>query len=451
MDERFDVIVVGGRCAGSSLAIQLARAGVAVCVVDRSAFPSDTPSTHVVQPSGVRILERLGVLDRLWTHTSPIERATFVLDDARIEVDDVSARRGAPMLNARRIVLDSVLLDAAADAGADVRTRTAVTGLVTEDGRVTGVTTRHGRLLAPLVVGADGTRSTVARLLGAPEYHVTAPERVFAWGYFAGGTPDHRLRLGRVGEDFFLSTPTDDGLHVAAVDVDTRRRDELLGDREAGYAAGLRRWPELADRLAGADRVGPVHVMARWHGFFRRSAGPGWVLVGDAGHFKDPTPGQGISDALRQSVTLTAAVQEALGGAQPDRVLRGWWHDRDRDAHEMYWFAHDMGAAGSTPPLTRHIQRRMADEPALAEQMLRVLDQDLPPSAVFTAGLAARVAGRALRTGSDGRRALLRDVGTQFAGQARRTAAARRHQPSRADLRLSAALRGGDREAVPAH
>ena len=102
--------------------------------------------------------------------------------------------------------------------------------------------------------------------------------------------------------------------------------------------------------------------MANMHGFFRESAGPGWALVGDAGHFKDPTPGQGIADALRQCERLADAIEGGLGGgaAALDAALRDWWRWRDEDAWEMYWFAHDMGAAGPIPPLLLHAQRRMA-------------------------------------------------------------------------------------------
>jgi hypothetical protein len=125
MPEDFDVIVVGARCAGSPLATLLARAGLRVCLLDRARFPSDTPSTHGVQPSGVTILERLGVLERLLEVATPIERGTIALDGARIEVDAISERLGAPMLNIRRIALDAVLLEAAGAAGAEVRTGTA--------------------------------------------------------------------------------------------------------------------------------------------------------------------------------------------------------------------------------------------------------------------------------------------------------------------------------------
>ena len=61
MSESFDVIVVGARCAGASLATLLARGGLGVFLLDKDRFPSDTLSTHGIQPAGVQVLERLGV------------------------------------------------------------------------------------------------------------------------------------------------------------------------------------------------------------------------------------------------------------------------------------------------------------------------------------------------------------------------------------------------------
>jgi 2-polyprenyl-6-methoxyphenol hydroxylase-like FAD-dependent oxidoreductase len=428
----FDVIVVGARCAGSPLATLLARAGLRVCLLDRARFPSDTPSTHGVQPSGVRILERLGVLERLLEVATPIERGTIALDEARIEVDAISERLGAPMLNVRRIVLDAVLLEAAGAAGADVRTCTAVTGLLEEDGRVVGVATSAGGLRARLVVGADGARSTVAGLVGATEYHRTPPGRIFAWAYFDGAdAPDDKVWLGSIGDHAFLASPTDAGLFMAAVTFAQDRRDELRGDRAAAHGAALTGWPDLDACLATAARVGPVRMMSRWHGYFRRSAGAGWVLVGDAGHFKDPTPGQGISDALRQTAALAPAIVDALGGTRrPDDVLHDWWRWRDRDAREMYWFAHDMGSPGRTPPLRAELRRRVAADPEFAYGLLRVLNHELAPSALFTPSLALAVTAQALRTGREDRGAVLREavslVATDVLRRARRPPRRRR-------------------------
>jgi 2-polyprenyl-6-methoxyphenol hydroxylase-like FAD-dependent oxidoreductase len=424
--EHFDVIIVGARCAGSPLATLLARAGLRVCVVDRATFPSETPSTHGIQPCGVKILDHLGVLEPLLEVTPAIDRGTVFADGVRAEVDGVVERVGAPMVIPRRQTLDVMLVEAAAKAGAEIRTGTAVTGLLEDRRRVVGVRTPAGPLRAPLVVGADGARSTVARLAGAAEYHRTRPGRVFVWGYYEGvPASNNGVWLGKSGETAFIAGPTDHGLFLAAVGATIERRDELRADRAAGYATLLRTWPELHASLGDGRRVGPVRMMSRWHGFFRESAGPGWVLVGDGGHFKDPTPGQGISDALRQVTELAPAIERALGGAaDPDRALREWWAWRDRDAWEMYWFARDMGAPGRTRPLERAVFQRIAADPALTDGLMRVLNHDVPPSSVFTPALALGTGALALLAGEEPRGQLLRNaralVGNELRRRARR-------------------------------
>jgi hypothetical protein len=156
-------------------------------------------------------------------------------------------------------------------------------------------------------------------------------------------------------------------------------------------------------------------------------------LVGDAGHFKDPTPGQGISDALRQAVELAPAID--------------WWCWRDRDAWEMYWFAHDMGAPGPPPLLVQEIQRRIAD-PQLTGGLLRVFNHDLAPSKLFTPSLALAATSKALLTSPGQRTILLREARTLAANNWRRSAPshpspAARHQrgvrdPQRRPRRLRA-------------
>ncbi len=350
----------------------------------------------------------------------------MVVDDARIEFDDADELLGAPMLNLRRSALDMVLLEAAAQAGAVIRTRTGVTGLIHEHGRVVGVMTGAGPVRARLVVGADGARSTVARLVGAEEYRRTAPGRLFLWGYFEGTDhPKGHVWLGRIGDHGYLASPTDGGCFMAVVAASMARRAEVLADRHAAFAAGLRGWPELEAVVARGRRVGPLHVMPEWHGYFRRSSGPGWVLVGDAGHFKDPTPGQGISDALRQTTALAAAVVEVMDGDDDratdgrgratdaergralDEALRRWWTWRDRDAWAMYWFARDLGAAGPVPLLLREVMRRVAADPRRSRRLLQVLNHDLPPGKLFTAPLALTALAGALVHRTGRRRRLL--------------------------------------------
>ena len=341
----------------------------------------------MIHPCGVARLAELRLMEKLLaTGAPPLVRGGFVVDDVRLEMrPEMAARFEAPWLCIRRIILDQLLMEAAADAGVTVLTETPVDGLVKEEGRVRGVSSKGRILRGRLVVGADGPHSGVARLAGAKEYHVTPPGRVFLWAYFEGAiAPEGYAALGRMGDLGFLGMPTDSGLYVAGIGVSADQRDSYLSNIDAGLERGLARIGEVAEFLRPARRVGPVRVMTRWHGYFRQATGPGWVLVGDAGHFKDPTPAQGISDALRQGKRLAAAIESGLGAGHLDHLLREWWNWRDNDAWEMYWFATDMGAAGDNPNIVAEMLRGLARQPNGEHRFLRVLNHDLRPSQVFT-------------------------------------------------------------------
>ena len=429
--EQFDVVVVGARCAGSPLATMLARRGLRVCLLDRARFPSETPSTHVIQPCGVQMLDHLGVLERiLMAGAVPIDRFTLVNDDVRIDATLDPATGEQPGLCVRRVTLDALLVDAAGDAGADVRTASRVTGLISVDGRVTGVETDTGRIGAQLVVGADGRHSTVASCVGAEEYHVAPPGRMPAWAYFEGvDDREGRLRLGRMGELAFLASPTDGDLYMAGITMGVANQAEFHADRDANFTAGIAAWPELADVLAGGRRVGPIRVMTNWHGYFRQAAGPGWVLVGDAGHFKDFTPAQGISDALRQAERLAQAIEDGLGNSSLDAATQRWWRWRDHDAYEMHWFATDLGAPGHSSPLITRVLGDIAVDAEATRTLLRVLNHEVRPSQLFTTPRLARAAARALRDRPDRMVATLKEIATAARDQVRR--ARRRRNPMR--------------------
>jgi 2-polyprenyl-6-methoxyphenol hydroxylase-like FAD-dependent oxidoreductase len=399
MPEQYDVVIVGARCAGSPLATWLARRGLKVCVLDRAHFPSETPSTHIVQPSVVKILDSLGVLDNLWAAGAiPIEKFRLVNEDTVLGIDNSSAIFGAPGLCARRVTLDALLVDAAKAAGATVRTGTKVRELMTESGRVCGVVTDAGTIRAPLVVGADGRHSRVAESVGAREYRISPAERFFVWGYY-DGVEDHdcQLSLTRTGRLAFISGPTDSGIYMAAVSVEVGEADRFLADRDANYAKAMQACPELAERLSTGRRDGPLRIVSNWHGYFREAAGPGWALLGDAGHFKDPTPGQGIVDSIRHGLKLADAIEAGLSGGSLDTKLRDWWRWRDADGRQMHWFAADLGAAGSAPPVVSQVLRDLAATPDSTIELFQVINRDLDPSAVFTNRRIAGAVGRVIR------------------------------------------------------
>jgi menaquinone-9 beta-reductase len=395
--ESFDVVIVGARCAGSPLATMLVRRGLKVCVLDRAHFPSETPSTHIIQGCGVGVLDELGVLDTLMAAgAAPLHAATLASDDVRMHAT-AEGLADHPALCLRRVTLDALLVEAAGAAGAEVRTGTRVTGLLRDEDRVTGVRTDKGDIRARLVVGADGRHSTAAEAVGAREYDVTQAGRMVAWGYFEGVDREGVALFGRMKDMGYLAGPTDGDLYMAAIAPDIGRANEFQADRDNFFDNAIRRWPELAEAMADAKRVGPLRVFAKWHGYFRESAGPGWVLVGDAGHFKDFSPGQGISDALRQARQLADDIEHGLGVDDLDGAMQRWWRWRDDDAYEMYWYAARMGAPGAATPWANSLLKEIAASPDATLAFMQVLNHELAPSKLYTPALALRATARAIR------------------------------------------------------
>lgn len=420
MAERFDVVVVGARCAGAPLAALLAAEGMSVAVVDKATFPSDTPSTHIFQNDGARVLARIGVLDAVLGTGAPwLEQAHLRVEDLHLvhrwprHPDDPG-----PMLSVRRPVLDALLVEAAERAGASVRTGTRVIGLVERRGRVAGVRLEDGRgeseIEAALVVGADGRGSAVARFTGARRYNVVEGQRLACWGYYEGAvTPEPATFFAqRWDEEYFIACPCDGGLFLVVAVPPVERVMQFRDDVEGAFEAHVARCEPVAAAVAGARRVGPLSLVARWTGYFRESAGRGWVLVGDAGHFKDPSPGQGITDALRQAERLAAGVVAGMEGAggSLDQTMREWWRWRDRDAREMAWFSHDLGRGGRVAPVLVEILRRLESDAAMVDRWFDVLNHRTRPSEILTPARLLAATAQLLRRGQPSRTQVLADT-----------------------------------------
>src|SRR4051794_21785434 len=163
--EHVDAVVVGARCAGSAAAIALARAGRRVVALDRVRFPADTISTHLLWPGGLAEVQALGALGRVAAlGAPPLGAALAAAGELEVRGDFTPVDGIAHAMCVRRTGLDAALVATARDAGAEVREGVRVTGLVSAGGRVAGVRCDDGgELRAPLVIGADGRRSTVAR------------------------------------------------------------------------------------------------------------------------------------------------------------------------------------------------------------------------------------------------------------------------------------------------
>ena len=194
LDTRFDAVIIGARCAGAATALLLARAGAKVLLVDRQAYGSDTMSTHALMRGAVVQLNRWGLIPSVIEAGTPaIRSTTFHYGDETVRVD-MKADHGVDCLFApRRTVLDRLLVDAACEAGAEVRHGVALSGLQfsASGGRVIGASLRDAKgtcmtVRSDIVVGADGRQSTVAQSVNAKAYVEGFNASGLVFGYFEG-------------------------------------------------------------------------------------------------------------------------------------------------------------------------------------------------------------------------------------------------------------------------
>ncbi len=330
-----DVVVVGARCAGASTALLLARAGYRVLLLDRARFPSDTMSTLYIHTPGVARLASWGVLGAVESSGCPrLETIEYTVGGVRLAGPVPPTGGVDTAYGPRRHVLDQILIDAAVAAGAEFAEGCPVTGLLGGPDGVAGVvhgTPRGGRVEVParLVVGADGMRSKVAELVGSPN---TVSDPKLSCVYYSCWTGP-RVGFGfheRPGE-WVAHIPTHDGATMVATYFPQADFDRVRADPAAAHRAAIAATaPELAAQLPGSEQVGRLVGTGDQQNFFRAAAGPGWALVGDAGHHLDSITARGISNALLQAELLAEALGDGLRDpARRAAALRAWAERRD--------------------------------------------------------------------------------------------------------------------------
>jgi 2-polyprenyl-6-methoxyphenol hydroxylase-like FAD-dependent oxidoreductase len=377
----------------------LARSGHRVLLVDRARFPSDTVSTHFIHPPGVARLARWGLLDRLRaTGCPPVERYSFDFGPFAIAGSPRPDGGIACGYGPRRTVLDKLLLDAAAEAGAEVVEGFSVEELVFDDGRVTGIRGRSGgaslRAGARVVIGADGRHSTVAKAVRPEEYNTRPPLQAGYYTYWSGLPTDAFEIYVRPGRGFG-ALPTHDGLTLVVVGWPYAELAANRRDVEGAYLRALELAPAFAERVRAARRE------ARFAGtavssYFRTPFGPGWALVGDAGYQKDPVTAWGISDAFRDAELCAAALDDWLRGSRPyEQALRDY--QRVRDARSLPLFELTCGFATLEPPAEelRLVLDAASRRPADSRDFVSVIAGTLPVADFFGPENMARILSEA--------------------------------------------------------
>jgi 2-polyprenyl-6-methoxyphenol hydroxylase-like FAD-dependent oxidoreductase len=395
----YDVIVVGSRVAGAACAMLLAREGLRVLALDRAGFPSDTLSTHAIEVPGVARLDRWGLLDRLDAAKTP------AVSSVRLAVDGVELSGSFPAVDGvgavyspRRTVLDRLLVEAARDAGAEVREHIHVQDVIRDGDRVVGI---RGRLRAGapfvehagLVIGADGKNSLVARAVAAADERHRAPITIAAYSYWSG-VPLERGELYQRRGLAVAAFPTNDDASIVYLAAPATDLAAFRRDTEGEFLRRLDRCSDLGARVRDGLRVERLRLTPDLPNRVRIPYGPGWALAGDAGLVMDPVSAQGISQAFRDADLLASAVVRARDDHRPlDAHLADYHRARNRSALPVYDFT--LGLARLRPGArSRRLVAAIADRPDEVERFLGAFAGITSPAQYFSARNLVRVLAR---------------------------------------------------------
>jgi len=343
----------------------LARQGHKVLLVDRSAVPSDIPHGHFIHRGGPLRLNHWGLLDQIAASGCPLiskvvmDIGDFPLTGENLMVDGVAFGCGP-----RRKVLDKILVEAAVEAGAELREQFVVDEFSRDGDRITGIKgrdTRGGKNFAEpgrIIIGADGRNSRLARTVQATEYEAVPPILCYYFSYWSG-VPGKALEVYVKDHQIIFAFPTNDDLFAVFIAWPVEAFHQVRSDIEGSFMEALDRVPDLAERVRTGRREERFYGTADLPNFFRKPYGPGWALVGDAGHHKDPYMALGIADALRDADLVADAVHEGLSGTRSmEEALAEY--ERRRNEMSMALYHENIARARFTPPPIEVLQLRLA-------------------------------------------------------------------------------------------
>jgi 2-polyprenyl-6-methoxyphenol hydroxylase-like FAD-dependent oxidoreductase len=392
----YDAIVVGARCAGAPTAMLLARQGHKVLLVDRATFPSDTISTHLIHPPGVAALKSWGLLDRVIRTGCPAIH-TYRFDFGPFALSGTPGTSDSPVsYGPRRTVLDKLLVDAAAEAGVEVREGFVVDEIETDNGRATGIrghdkggqtVTEHARVL----VGADGLYSLVAKTMSADQYNDNPALQAGYYTYWSGldmsGCFEAYDRVDRA----WAAWPTNDGVTLVVASWPIAEFEANKRDVEGNYMRAFERCPDFAARIRAAKRE-EKFFGATVPNFFRKPFGPGWALVGDAGYNKDFITAQGISDAFRDAGLCAAGLHDWLSGGQPFEVaMAKYQQTRDEHVLPMFHFTLNFAKLAPPPPEVQQLMGAVRGNQDAMNDFARVISGVVSPAQFFSPENVGRI------------------------------------------------------------
>jgi flavin-dependent dehydrogenase len=396
-DKRFDAIVVGASIAGCTTAVLLGRAGLSVALVETHRDPQmfKRLCTHYIQASAVPTMRRLGITEQI-DETGGVRNGIEVWTRwGWVRPPHRSTRHG---YNVRRSRLDPMLRELAASTPrVELMLGHKARELLRDGNRVTGarIDSHDGQreLRAPLVVGADGRHSTVARLAGL-EGKEHPHGRFIYFAYYDGVrlATGQRSQMWMLEPDVAYAFPNDAGLTVLAVMPAKEKLPRFRDDLETSMLRVLERLPDGPD-LSRAHRRSDIVGIVDYPSITRRVAGPGVALVGDAAMVSDYLWGVGCGFAFNSAEWLVDAVAPALTGHHDlDKALGTYSKRHRRKLRGHQSLMTDFSGARPYNPLERLMFSAAAKDPGMAEHLSNFAERWVGPSEFLAPAALVRAA-----------------------------------------------------------
>jgi len=341
MNSDFDVVVIGGGPAGSTVSTLIADRGLRVGLFERERFPRFHIGESLI-PETYWVLKRIGMLEKM-------QRSHFVKKYS-VQFVNASGKLSAPFYfydnkphecsqtwQVVRSEFDQMMLENAREHGVDAQEGIHVLDVLFDGDRAVGVTIKNAdgtrrEIAAKVVVDASGQ---AALLQNRFKLRLWDPilNKGAIWTYWQGAYRD----TGRdEGATMVLQTDNRSGWfwyipqHDDTVSVGIVAPFEYLfkgrgAQHEKTYHEEVERCPAVKQRISGANRVTGYFVTRDYSYRSTRVAGNGWVLVGDAFGFLDPLYSSGVLLALKSGELAADAIIEGLARNDVSERQLGSW------------------------------------------------------------------------------------------------------------------------------
>ncbi|MCW5552075.1 MAG: tryptophan 7-halogenase [Verrucomicrobiae bacterium] len=325
-NSNYDVAVIGGGPGGAALSTFLSRNGHRCIVFEQARYPRYHIGESLV-PHTYGIFERLGMLPQLRASDFPVKHSVrFVSPDGKASLPfyftETIQGDGARTWQVERSRFDCLMLDHARASGVEVHEEASVEKVLFESGRAVGVqiASKNGvpaEVRAKVVVDASGHACVIGRQLNL---RCSLPElrKATVWSYFRGGKRLPGIDAGETtmflipGGGWFWYIPLPDDVVSVGLVADPEYVFSQSDDMETAYRREVGRCAALSERLATAERFGPVRGSRHLAYVNRQTCGDGWVMIGDARAFLDPIYSSGLFLALGSAELAAQCIDEAL-------------------------------------------------------------------------------------------------------------------------------------------